>query len=231
MSRCLWYNNYMDILEAIDKRHSVRSYTDRRIEGEVKNKLEKFLAVISGESGLNMQLVTDEPNAFGGFMAHYGKFKGVKNYITVVGKKAPSLQETAGYYGEKAVLYAQTLGLNTCWVALTYSKGKTPCEIKDGEKLCVVIAVGYGETQGRPHKSKPVEKVAVINADSPEWFKKGVEAALLAPTAMNQQKFLFAEKDGVVSAKAKRGFYSKMDLGIVKYHFETGAGKENFEWA
>jgi hypothetical protein len=25
--------------------------------------------------------------------------------------------------------------------------------------------------------------------------------------------------------------YSKMDLGIVKYHFELGAGKENFEWA
>ena len=132
MSRCLWYNIFMDILEAIGKRHSVRSYTDRRIEGEVKNKLEKFFAVISGESGLNMQLVTDEPKAFGGVMAHYGKFKGVKNYITVVGKKAPSLQETAGYYGEKAVLYAQTLGLNTCWVALTYSKGKTSCEIKDG---------------------------------------------------------------------------------------------------
>ena len=25
--------------------------------------------------------------------------------------------------------------------------------------------------------------------------------------------------------------YSKMDLGIVKYHFEVGAGRENFEWA
>ena len=25
--------------------------------------------------------------------------------------------------------------------------------------------------------------------------------------------------------------YTQIDLGIVKYHFEVGAGKENFEWA
>ena len=65
----------------------------------------------------------------------------------------------------------------------------------------------------------------------PDWFKNGIDAALLAPTAMNQQKFVFSLNGDVVSAKAGVGFYSKIDLGIAKYHFEVGAGKENFRWA
>lgn len=88
------------------------------------------------ESGLHMQLVLDEPKGFDGFMAHYGKFSGVKNYIAVIGKKGRDLEEKCGYYGEKVVLYAQRLGLNTCWVALTYSKIKTAFQWMQG-KSCV----------------------------------------------------------------------------------------------
>ncbi|MGN1115748.1 MAG: nitroreductase family protein [Candidatus Ornithomonoglobus sp.] len=221
----------MELIEAIKNRHSVRSYDDRKIEGNVKKELLAFIEQCNRESGLHMQLVLDEPKAFGGFMAHYGKFSGVKNYIALIGKKGSDLDEKCGYYGEKAVLKAQQLGLNTCWVALTYSKIKTAFQIDKGEKLCVVIAVGYGTTQGAAHKSKPIDSV-INTADSavPAWFKAGTEAALLAPTAMNQQKFTFALNGNKVSAKAGAGFYSRLDLGIVKYHFEIGAGAENFKW-
>ena len=78
-------------------------------------------------------------------MAHYGKFKGVTNYLALIGKKESSLEEKCGYYGEKLVLFAQELGLNTCWVAMTYSKIKTAFQVEKGEKLCIVIALGYGE--------------------------------------------------------------------------------------
>ena len=67
----------------------------------------------------------------------------------------PDLDEKCGYWGEKIALYVQTLGMNTCWVAMTYSKRKAHFTIEAGEKLCLVIAVGYGLTQGIPHKSKP----------------------------------------------------------------------------
>lgn len=83
---------------------------------------------------------------------------------------------------------------------------------------------------GAARKSKSAEAVSNIRSDSPKWFKAGVEAALLAPTAMNQQKFTLTCHDSTVSAKAGNGFYTKIDLGIVKYHFEIGAGKENFDW-
>ena len=147
----------------------------------------------------------------------------------MIGSKGPTLDEKCGYYGERLVLLAQQLGLNTCWVAMTYSKIKTAFEVRSGEKLCIVIAIGYGQTQGVPHKSKAFGEVA--QGDAPDWFQKGVEAALLAPTAMNQQKFMFTQKDNRVSVKAGMGFYAKIDLGIVKYHFEAGAGKDGWEWS
>lgn len=214
----------MDISEAIKERHSVRAYTDKKIEGEVLLALENKIAEINGESGLNVQLVLNEEKAFGGRMARYGKFSGVKNYIAMVGKKGADLSEKVGYYGQKLVLFAQTLGLNTCWVALTYKKVKTAYKIEEGEKLALVIAIGYGATQGVPHKSKSINAVSNAGENSPEWFVNGVKAALLAPTATNQQKFFFTLKDGEVTAKPGLGFYAKVDLGIVKYHFELGSG-------
>lgn len=162
--------------------------------------------------------------------SHYGKFSGVQNYIALVGPKGPALDEKYGYYGERLVLLAQTLGLNTCWVAMTYQKIPGVFQVSPGEKLTVVIALGYGQTQGVSHKSKAVDEVAKAEDGMPDWFRSGVEAALLAPTAMNQQKFTFALHGGQVSARAGMSFYSKVDLGIVKYHFELGAGKDSFQW-
>ena len=155
-------------------------------------------------------------------MAHYGKFSGCNNYIAVVGKKSDDLDEKAGYYGEKLVLKAQELGLNTCWVAVTH--GKSAAKVEKGEKLAIIISLGYGENQGVAHKNKPLSDVCNQTDESPEWFKKGMEAVMLAPTAVNQQKNKFILNGEKVEAVSTGGFYSKIDLGIVKYHFEAVSG-------
>ncbi len=209
----------MEILELMEKRHSVRQYIKKPIEQEKRNEIDRCISEINEESGLNMQVFYDEPECFNSFMAHYGKFKNVENYIALVGTKKE--WEKAGYYGEKLVLECQKLGLNTCWVAITH--GKTKAKTEKGQKLLIVIALGYGETQGVPHKSKSMAELSKADENA-EWFTKGMEAVCLAPTAVNQQKFLFELKNGVVTAKALMGFYSKTDLGIAKYHFEAVTG-------
>ncbi len=213
----------MDILDAITSRHSVRSYIDKPIEKELCDNLLKYIDNCNEESGFHFQLVTNEPKAFDCFLAHYGKFNNVTNYIALIGKKDED--EKIGYYGEKIVLKAQMLGLNTCWVALSYKKVKDAFIIANNEKLYVVIALGYGSTQGLAHKSKKYDEVTSVK-NAPQWFEKGVNAALLAPTAMNQQKFAITLDGDKVSFIAKRGFYTKLDLGIVKYHFEIGSGRK-----
>ena len=227
----------MTIQEAIEARHSVRAYKEQPLTDEIVKLLEGKIEELNLESQLHIQLILNEPKAFQGTLAKYGKFRGVNNYIVMAGKKSDDLDERVGYYGEQLVLYTQTLGLNTCWVGLSYSKVPGTYVLDEGEKIACYIAIGYGETQGVGHKVKTVEQVSNASDITPSWFKRGVEAALLAPTAVNQQKFSF-EYMGMSNnrhqVRAKKGFsmigYTQMDWGIAKYHFEIGAGKENFDW-
>ena len=227
----------MTLLEAIEARHSVRAYKNLPLSEDIVKVLEEEIAKLNREGQLHIQLILDEPKAFQGTLAKYGRFRNVTSYIVMAGRQADDLDERVGYYGEHLVLLAQTLGLNTCWVGLSYSRVPGTYVLDEGEKIACYIAVGYGETQGAGHKIKTVEQVSDVSDITPSWFRKGVEAALLAPTAVNQQKFSF-EYVGMSNnrhqVRAKKGFsligYTRMDLGIAKYHFEIGAGKENFDW-
>lgn len=211
----------MDMLEIMENRHSVRQYKNQAIEPSKREEINSLIKAVNEESNLSIQVFYEEPKCFDSFMAHYGKFENVRNYIAIVGKKTE--QEKAGYYGEKIVLKCQELGLNTCWVAMTH--GKSKAEIKRGQKLLILISLGYGETQGVPHKGKSVTELGHADQRA-EWFETGMKAVCLAPTAMNQQKFLFELKSGKVTAKNLGGFYSQIDLGIAKYHFEAVTGHE-----
>ena len=229
----------MTIQEAIEARHSVRAYTGQPLATDVVEVLEEKIRELNEKGHLHMQLIRNETKAFQGKLAKYGKFRGVNDYIVMAGQKSDDLDERIGYYGEQLVLLAQTLGLNTCWVGLSYSKVPGTYILEAREVIEAYISIGYGETQGVSHKIKRVEQVSNANDLTPSWFRQGVEAALLAPTAVNQQKFFFEyipARDGKpVQVLAKRNFsligFTQMDLGIAKCHFEIGAGKENFEWA
>ena len=221
----------MDILEAIKARHAVRSYTDRPVDGETREQLLRTIDECNSASGLSIQLCLNEPGAFSGRMARYGKFRNVRNYVALVGKKDGALEEKCGYYGEKVVLKAVQLGLHTCWVALSYSKGKSAAVVNEGEKLLLVVATGYGENSGVSRKTRAIEALCRVNGAMPDWFRRGMEAARLAPTAMNKQKFRFGLDGNTVIASAGRGVYTKVDLGIAKCHFEAGAGSSGWKWA
>ena len=173
-----------------------------------------------------MQLICDDPKCFDVFLAHYGKFENAVNYIAVIGKKdLPDLEEKAGYYGQRIVLFAQESGLNTCWVAGTFGKKKCKAKKAKDEKILCVIAIGYGANAGKPHRSKSVKSICnVKEADMPEWFKDGVDAALKAPTALNQQLFSVKLENDEAVITAKAGPMTKIDLGIVKYNFEAASG-------
>ena len=223
----------MELTEAICRRHSVRRYKDQSIEPEKVATLREAIGQYNAESGLNMQLVLEEPNAFSGFFVTYGTFSGVKNYLVMAAPKGKEWEEKIGYYGEKVVLLAQALGLNTCWVGVTYKKIPGAFQLREGDIVHCEISLGYGVNQGVQHPLKPMEKFYEANGEVPAWFRSGMEAALLAPTAINQQKFKFILHDGnQVEAQALRSMagYTIIDLGIAKCHFEIGAGAENFTW-
>ena len=219
--------------DAIVARHSVRQYTDQPIENEKIHLLQEAIADANADGRLHLQLVTDEPEAFSHGLAKYGKFSGVANYIVLVCRKGDD--ELLGYRTEHIVLQAQAMGLNSCWVGLTFKKQPGRYTIADGETMHGVIALGYGANQGVQHPMKPVGDFCKLSGEMPSWFRRGLDAALLAPTAMNMQKFVFELlPDGRVAARTKfalMGSYLKIDLGIAKCHFELGAAPDQVRWA
>ena len=217
----------MNEMQAISIRHSVRQFTDQPIEEGVLQELRQEIEAINEESGLSFRLFSNEPTAFDGFLARFGKFQKARNYFALIGKRTEDLEERVGYYGERLVLKAVCLGLGTCWVGLTYQqKALRNLPLQDEEKLVLVIAFGYSANPGKPHKSKPLEKLSNLSPSSPDWFRDGVIAASLAPTAINQQKFYIEYHDGEARITDKGGPFSQVDLGIAAYHFEVGAKRK-----
>ncbi|MCR5182419.1 MAG: nitroreductase [Clostridia bacterium] len=213
----------MDVIQAIRERHSVRNYSDKKIESDKVEALRAKIDEVNGEGNLHLQFLEDAGKTFNRLMSRAMGLGTAPSVIACVGPDDETLNERVGYYGEQVVLLAQQLGLNTCWAG-TYSKNNVPANVAPGERLVIVIAIGYGKTQGSPRKSKTPEQVATGIDGKPEWFRFGVEMALLAPTAINQQKFeISLSEDGTVTFTDKGGVFSKVDLGIVRCHFEAGA--------
>lgn len=221
----------MTIKEATRNRHTVRKYKDLRIPAEVSTQLSARIEDNNKKYGLKMKLVLENTEAFNAAIKLV-LAKSVRNYVILAGANAADLEEKLGYSGADVMLFAQTLGLNSWWVGGTFSrKGVLKnADMTDSEKVTGIIAIGYGATQGIPHKSKTPEEVSVYQGKAPEWFRQGVTAALLAPTALNKQAFFIKGDGRSVSISCSNGNFSGTDLGIVKYHFEAGAGTENFEW-
>ena len=216
----------MNEKEAILARHAVRNYRPDKIETEKVSMLKEKILELNEEGGLHFQFIEDAGNTYNRLLNRAMGLGSAPSVIACVGKDADDLEQRIGYYGEKLVLFAQTLGLNTCWAG-TFNKKNINAVVPQGERLVISIAIGYGKDQGRDRKSKEATQVSEAVGNRPAWFDEGVKMALLAPTAINQQKFLIRlNEDESVTFVDKGGPFSKVDLGIVKCHFEIGAGRE-----
>ncbi len=210
---------------AIESRHSVRHYLARPVEAEVVQCLQAEVSRINERCGFSFKVVTDEPKSFKNIFA-YGKFTNVTNYIIVSAPKGNDHTRLCGTEGERLVLGLQAMGLNTCWVGLSYSKNTPNFNIPHGHKIRCVISFGYGATQGSVRKSKTLEQLSNATAESPRWFIDAMRAVMLAPTAINQQKFRFdLQPDGSVTARPLFSLvgYTQIDLGIAMCHFNLAA--------
>lgn len=220
----------MTIKEAMQERHMVRKYIDKPIPSDLVEKLNARIAENNQTYSLSLSLVTGNADGLGALAKMLGK--GVKNYIVLAGPDSADLDEKLGYCGADMILYAQTLGLNTWWVGGMYNAKGAQKNMNSGAvHINGVLAIGYGQTQGVPHKSKTTAEISSYKGTAPQWFIDGVNALLLAPTALNKQAFTVRGDGNKVYLTCDSGHFAGIDLGIGKYHFEVGAGKDNFEWA
>ena len=212
------------LMTVINHRHSIRRYRLDPLDDERLDVLRSVIERCNALGHLKMELRLNDPDPFRSWLSHYGMFTHVQHYIALIGEKASDLEERIGYYGEAVILQATALGLGTCWVAGTYDKRQSRVNLSSSDELIGVITIGFAKHPGSSRKTKSVVELSQSVEPMPAWFEQGMRAVQKAPTAMNQQKFQFITDGTNVWAKPGLGFYTKLDLGIAKLHFEIGAG-------
>lgn len=161
----------MTLKEAIDIRHSRRSYTPKTLSGEAIEALTDIITQANETENLHIQLITSGAKAFSNLLKTYGLFSGVHTYLAIVGPAGDTrAQQLLGYYGELLVLTAQTFGLSSCWVGATFDHGNARAQVRPGEKLYCLITLGYAKEstslgeklalsmKGRPHTAEQIMK-------------------------------------------------------------------------
>jgi len=215
------------------------------VERDAKEQLLTACADFRPYSSARVEFVPEPPNdIFANAIGFYGNIKNAPAFLAFIGDISdPNVQEKMGYTGEGIVLEATSLGLSTCWVALTYNAKSvsTIINLKSSEKLLSVSAVGYSVEKwtfeeklftafGAMHRRKPLSAMVTgIPAQrQPEWAKAATTAARLAPSATNRQPWTFdVQQDSITISINKTGMElnvpKRLDCGIAMLHIELGA--------
>ena len=232
----------MELKTAIELRKSRRHYTGDPISEEKADTLLSLVKEINRETGLHLQMVFDHGEAFHGLRKSYGLFSGVQHYLVLAGDPTiPNIYEKMGYYGEKWVLLATSLGVGTCWVAGTYDKKSVYSNMKENEKIVAVIPFGNyldKETivtkllRKQMHRnSKGIDELLNVIDQPPNWVLKAMKYVVKAPSAANRQPVRFTYSEGLVMASVPGDSPTQqLDLGIAKLHFELGTQGGTWNW-
>lgn len=232
----------MTEIELLKKRHSVRSYAPVSLDDDVRNRLRSEVTYINThEAGLNFQLCFNDSGAFSGLSRSYGMFRNVGNYLAaVIDPTFPDAFERAGYYSEQFALECVKIGLGSCFVGGTFSRGHLSAQVEVYEKVPFVVAFGIPEeakttfigrmTARMAHRKVRLPRDFFAGTD-PEyekalgmfpWLGTALEAVACAPSALNKQpvRLRVAEKEGVMGIGAFTMDPEKyaVELGIAKFN-------------
>lgn len=177
-----------------------------------------------------------------GIAGSYGGVSGAPSALVFVGvDEERDVQAAVGYTGEGLVLEATALGLDTCWVGGLFSTKHAVLlgDVAEGERVYAVSPVGYAVERistkerivfgmGHPKFRRELGEIAPGVETWPTWAHAGVEAARIAPSAMNRQPWRFRlDADDVVVSVAEGAdtprVSKRLDCGIAMLHFELGA--------
>jgi len=186
------------------------------------------------------------PDVFKGVIGSYGIIRGAKSLIAFVGNtKSPFVQEQVGYTGEGILLEVEALNLNTCWVGGFFKREtvNSLIDIHQHETVLAVTPIGYARNKptfeeklmtgfGLTHRRKPLSDLVTGLKESewPQWMKDSLEAARLAPSAVNRQPWRFIAKEDSItvavnnnSLKRESVISKRLCCGIAMLHIEVAA--------
>lgn len=235
----------MTIIETIQKRRSVRTYSGEPLSDEHIAQIKRFISQTQAPFGVKVRIELIRINSGGESikLGTYGWVKGASEYLALIYEEAPFAETAAAYWFEQVVLFCTSLGLGTCWLGGSFSRSdfKKQIDLKFNEKLKIVSPVGY---QG--DKKRWLLEGVIVNAEKNHAtrkpfgelffnrdfdhplaesqagiFAKPLEMVRLAPSANNKQEWrVVLENDILHFYKAPYIMFDSIDIGIALCHFE-----------
>ena len=232
---------------AIASRRSRRRYNRTPLEPTQLAQLQTVCREFRPYPQARAELITEAPDeVLRGVVASYGKVKGAPALIAFIGDiDDPYVNEKIGYTGEGIILETTAVGLGTCWVggSMFFRRGLAESIVGAGEKKRVFAVTPVGHAAevfsfaeraqtafGMLHRRKPMaELVSGLDEKQwPDWIKSVLEAARLAPSAVNRQPWRFyvgpnSITISVDSSLIEWGISKRLDCGIAMLHIEVAA--------
>ena len=246
------------VQEIIRSRISIRSYDSRDIPADTIEKINKFSERISGLFDCQIRVkIVHVPTLEKDIeqkLGTYGVIRGTNYFIAAAHDKGILNSVSAGYVLEKIVLYATSLGLGTCWLAGTFNRSafSQAMQLKQGEVLAVIIALGYPQAQklhlidsvfrtfAKSRTRKPWDQIffdenfqTPLSQSSAGQYAEAFEMLRWAPSASNKQPWRILKKGNEFhfyifrtspgNNKIPFSNLPFLDLGIGMSHFELSA--------
>ena len=137
----------IDVKETIKKRISTRSFLEKSLTNDDKNKLMNFYNTLTNPFCVNVrvQYISKETGVENVQLGTYGTIKGAKDFLVITVKDEPFAMEAVGYQFENLVLYATDMGLGTVWLAGTFSRKdfKNIMDVSNNELFPCISPIGY----------------------------------------------------------------------------------------
>lgn len=240
----------MNPIEVIRNRKSSRTYTDRILETEVKERLREAFSVhatgLFGES-VTVDLVERQPGDDRKMKYDYGYITNHHAYLLGKIKNSSDARMSYGYLMEKIVLKATHLGLSTCWMGYFDPDFFTEIQLELDEAIPAIVIVGYA-VEKQPVKERMI-RIAIKASQRKSWdtlfylgdtnvpltpetagpYAEVLEMTRLAPSSGNTQPWrIIKEKQSntfhfykkVINSSYEERGMHDVDLGIGMSHFE-----------
>lgn len=244
------------VKEAVEKRYSCRTYDNKPLSAELKNKLLSYAKALQNPYGpkIRVQLIEKESAANAQKLGTYGVINGASTYLGVTVVDAPMALEAIGYDFERLVLYATSMGLGTCWLGGTFNRSAftEAMEIREGELFPILSPIGFPAT--RKSLAEKIMRSAVKAGSRQPWKKLfykddfntplsqeksgeysfTLEMLRLAPSAVNGQPWRVVLEEDKVHFYKKHSATSELsgldmqriDMGIAMCHFDMAAKEQ-----
>lgn len=239
----------MKAMEMIRGRRSVRTFDGTALRPEDAQRIMEYAGTVGNPYGIPITWRILDAEEHG---LESAVIVGTDTFIAGKVKRVPHAEEAFGYAFEKIVLFAQSIGVGTTWIAGTMNRAafEQAMEVADDEVMPCVSPLGY------PAKKMSLRETMMrkgVKADSRlafgELFCDGsfdkpltaaaagelaeaLEAVRLAPSAVNKQpwRVVICGDKAHFYEKRSRGYVGengwdlqKIDVGIALCHFEMAA--------